>query len=375
MNEIIKPPVADLQAFANFYISKGLEPAQISYLTLYERKKELCEDLEKKELEAQSKLLTPGSTILEIEKTLIEYRGLYKSMSELRLPFTNFIKSNLIDTLMEYEKRVDPENNDTYSELNKDLINKKDEASKIAKANAAFYAEKAKYLAHIKNENIQRVSEFKQKCLHEINTMYSQWLAGKIENPEINVLQDAIRSIMIRDPVRMERLYVNDTQAAELYQTWLVSGEVFQVNQEEETALALSYVDTKFSTYKNDLELLKAKPEIITEITNAGKLEESKIQEDANTQQSVNTLVSSSTSATSFKTEYKALKEAWIVEPENTRTWAIEIMSTFLKTPELEQYVKVKEWGNLKISQMADAIGKHAQITKFPNLKYKMVKS
>lgn len=377
-NEIIKypDPAKDMNGFLTAFINVGLNNQQASYVLLCERKNAIFNTLQTKELEAQQTLiiLKPESKIEEIEETLKKYRAIFTEMAEnIRKPFSNYLRDNLIQPSMEFETRVNPENNEDYKKWNLILIEKKrQDQSRIAEL-ARKSDEKTKYLAHIKNENTNRVAEYKQKCIKEINTMYDMWIEAKIENPDINTLKQAIGEIRVRNANIMNRQYLSDQEASDSYVAWLTAGEVYQVDQTELTQEMLQLVDVKFTTYANDLTAFKNRPEVLTELKQAGVAELNKVEEQRKTTESVNNLVSTATIPTTFKSSYKPLKESFEIEMENSREFAVKVMSVFIQNPQLDKYLKVRDWKNLKIEQMCSAIAEYASDDngkKFPEFKY-----
>lgn len=364
MTELIKypDPEQDFQGFMNSFINKGLTEQQATYILICERKNALFTKLQNKELEAQDILnKLPSDKIAEIEEGLKKYRAVFAEMSDnIRSPFTSFLKVNLTEPAMAFEARVDPATNLKYKEISQKLTNLKiadqTRIAELAKKNE----EKNRYLAHIKNENTKRVSEYKQKVLTEINTMYQTWLKGEIENPDIATLKEAVKSIQVCDPAVMQRLYVNDTEAQAYYAEWLVSKEVFEINQDELYEESLKLVDEKFTTYLNDLELTKKQPEIITEIEKHNQEELNSVIDTALIETSVNNLVSTSQSVASFTPEYKKLKESYTIDFINEKSFAIKVMSAFIQNPILDTFLRVKEWKNLKIEQMLKTIADYA---------------
>lgn len=371
-NSIVKaPPVSDIEAFANYFISqKGLEPEQVSYLVVRERRRELINQLETKELETQAILLNPGTTIVEIEESLLKYRKLYTELVEnFRKPFTNFIKQNITEPLMEFEVRINPENNSEYKDLNKKLIRIKTEAAQQAAEAAKKHEEKAKFLAHIKNQLISIQADYKKAVLDEINKMYKFWIENKIENPEIDTLKLAIKEIKLREPIQMQRQFISDEEATKFYLGWLEQQEFFMINEEELLEEALLTVDHKMESYHNDYKVSIAKPEILQDIIKHNQEQVEKLVEDANTMKSVNNLVSTAQPTFNYSPSYKQLKTIYEVNVSNDRDFVLKVLSAYMSNPELDNYFRVKDLMNLRVGQIVKAIGDYA--TEFPDKKLK----
>src|ERR1700755_820864 len=112
------PSYTNLSEFANYFLAKGVTQQQISFLVLCEKKNALFKILQEKELEAQQVLLKEYGDIKHLEDALALYRSIYEEMSnKIRLPYTNYLRDNLANPAMEFEKRVDPKTNSDYIKL------------------------------------------------------------------------------------------------------------------------------------------------------------------------------------------------------------------------------------------------------------------
>lgn len=340
---------------ARGFYNMGFTPMHAAYLVVGEKKRLIMLDLEKKELELQSILLEPGTTITDKEATLARYRKGCEQIVELRKKFTLFIDEKVTDPTRIYEKRVDYKTNQAYINLANNLLNLKrqDELDKQKLNNKAM--EIQNYKAHIYNQNIQIASEYEQAVVREINTMYNSYLEGRVEKPDIESLRQTVLSFIFREPNRFTRVHVNDDEALAIIES--IPKLVFADQQKK----ALDYLDQRFSTYENDLIAVKSAPEVLEQIAEHSESIIQNIQTNTAVDQQINTLVASSTNTTvQVAPEGKAIKRKWKVIFNGTEEEHLKIIGAYIKVPECRVYLRVKNFKNLNCGQMADALGAYA---------------
>lgn len=368
------PDVTNLSEFLQYYIGIGLTNVQASYVMVAENKRLLMADLEKIELQGQKILLDAPDTIEGLTESLANYRKICEEASTKRLAFSGFVEKNIIDPTMQPEKRLDYKKNEKYKEKDKRLLElriKRDEA--IEEANA-LESEKSRYLAHIKNENSDMATEFKTHAAAYINGQIALWLKDKVENPDKKIIYDYINKMEVRKANPFQRKLINDEMAKTLIAKWDSEKQFTRANSVDLRNQAIAYADQKLSLYSQDLAQVKARPEVIQQIENHAKTEISQIIDEGATAKQVNDLVASS-SPMPVQTG-KAVVTFYEVPMQDTREWASKVSATFFAHPELDSYLKVKEWKNLKVEQMANAIAAHASAKniKFDGISYNALK-
>lgn len=369
-------------AFASIYMERGLTKPQVSFLILNEKKKITTDVLTRKQLEAQKILLdlkkqvdewniyqaalsdgnptniTPVKhpSITEVEGTLKRYRDVFSEMKDsIRMQFTNFIKDRIIVPLMEFEKQVDPSTNEVYKTLENELIKFKRKQIEESDRQVRKQQEINQYTAHINKENSARVLEYTQAWMKELSNVYSDYLRGHVENPDTSVLKSVISEFKLRPAIKYKRTLVTDTEAV------AIIAKIEMPKIELLLAEALLAVDNRFSLYSNDLAQVKLRPaETLQSLANTNNAAVCRIQAEAAVVGAVHDLVASSSELPIIALEGKSLKKTVSIVIENTQEWAVAVLSEFLANPKCFEYLKVKEWSNLKLSQMADALGKLA---------------
>lgn len=366
------PPVSNLPEFFNHFMGMGLTKPQASYVMLAEMKRELMADLEKLELEYQATLLNAEDTVGGLTDALAKARKIYDEANKKRLSFTGFIDKNVIQAVMQPEKRIDYKTNEEYKKKDARLLELRIKRDEELDAANARREEEAKYLAYIKNENTDIITQFKTLVAKFINDTIAHWLEKKVESPDFKYIETAINNTNLREAVRFTgRKLITDEDAKKLIAEWRSQNKFPTPDIAQLRTDAIEYAKKKFSLYQQDLAQVKSRPEVIEQIQNQAQAEVSQIIDAGETTKMVNDLVASSVPmptpegkkvVTFFKVNSAGLK----------REEAALIMMTFAANPVLDEYIKVKDWGNLKISQMANAIADYAtdKNVKFDGIQY-----
>lgn len=335
-----------------------LTPQQQAWINLAAQKTNILSTLNQKQLEASSILVNLKREDVKsytiIEEGLATYRKIHSDMVETRKSFTNIINDKIIGAMMEPEKNVDPSKNADYIEVyNKGFKLKKEENDKVNLANNKN-AEKGRFVAHIQNEYMRTAGLYRQWLRDEVTRIYESNLAAKIQDPKpaLEQMKAWIATTQPQAPQKFSATYLNEQ---ELY-------EVFNSEKMPDwkgiQAEAFKYMDELYENYdaalSNPEEAIKANQDE----ENLNKLQEKEKEEKT---AALNTLVSS---AETVMIQGPVIKSTLVVREINSWQWAKNVITAFyVNVANMDKYVRVKDWKNLKVGQMAAALGKYATET------------
>jgi len=333
----------ELQLFAN-----GIELTEIkqqSWILLGKGKAKLDTELQKKELELQSFLLT--GTLIE---RLTAYKKGYTDMVEFRKSYTKFLDLAK-DQCMIIEKRCDPKINASFLLTEKDELRERVAAAEEHKKTVALAEERSAFKAHVINELATQAHNYGQEMITIINKAYTTALVNKIPVSEIfndfGLTEQQIKMVQLQPIAKYARTLLSDEEAKKIY------NEIPKVNKNEILAECTFLLQEKFSMYANDLA------------NAAAIIEQEKINNDAaavkakaelEQQKATTTLISS---AEAFvMPEGKGVKELTsIVIEDEDQQWIMKIISAFIANfPTAFPKIRNKKYSSLTVAQMAAAL-------------------
>ncbi len=339
---------------------------QRGWVAVGEFKAMLEKEHQLKTLELQKLIQAPGTTIVEIETTLANYRKVHTGMVTAGQEWRGFITSKVLQPSLDTEKEYSPKSSEAYLLVEKDLTAKKVAASNAAQQTNAKNQELANYAAHVKNEFLNVVAEFKQAAIKEINQNYIDSLKGKVKHPDTDAIKAVIKEMKPRAYVLFTKHYMTDENKAEYVAVGKsIPHPDFNKIREE----LITEVDNRFASYQHDLAA-----NTVEQVEQEAKQEIEELGRDAQIETGVNQMAAQSTVA-EIQPEGKRLKKAVEVVLEGSKTWAMHVSMEFWKNALISDYVTVKQWENLSVKQMAGAVGKWASATgeMSPNLQYREV--
>lgn len=331
-------------------LSEALTTQQKGWLMLAATKKELFDTLQKGELFVQSKLkdITQQNDLPTVQAALKEAKETAAENKERRLNFTNMLQEKLIAPSMEFEKRNDA----VISEAGKHELKLRTEAWEKQQAGKAKDKEVSDYKTHIVNEYARKATSYRIALQQMISDAYKDCLTAKRPVKEIPAFLETVKKFMgeieLVKFVPFTRLLINDKEAGEIFQA------IEKYDPLPDLKNALTDLDRKFEMYAEDLKHVQKA------IEEEERQAQEKIQEEADQLEqttAINNLTSQATGT--IQEPGVRLKQSFKVKEENTEEWALNVMRCFLNNfSSAKELLRVKEWGNLKISQMADAVGK-----------------
>jgi hypothetical protein len=322
--------------------------AQRSWAAVGHWKAELSKRHELKGLKLQELLLNPGTTITEIENTLASYRRVHTEMVTDGQRFRKLIDEKVLQASLTTEKEYSPKVSDKYLTTDKALTDLKVKANDAAKSTQAKQQEKLNYAAHIKNEYLVVTNELRQAALTEINSMYINYLKGKVQQPDTQAIKNTIAAMKPRAYVKYPCQYLNDDERKEIIAT------IPRPDFPAITVSLVAEVDAKFASYAHDL-----KANTVEQVELFAQQEIQDIQDATIIDTAVNKMTAQA-QVPEIMIEGKKLKKTVEVVVEGTETWMLNVIGAFLRTPLCRAHVTTRKWENLTVAQMATALGKYA---------------
>ena len=341
------------------------EQQTAAWVALATKKNEVVASLTTSELELQQILLAADQTdYTKIDSSLAVYRKKLNELIESRKEFTSVINSKLIEPLMAFEKRADYKVNETYLKLNATALQlkKEDEAKKLQAQ--AIERERSAYTAHIVNQIAMIESTYRSDLKSCVEMIYAEMLQHKSPKPNYDNIQLSLRAVAKVSGAKMQTQHLSVDEKAAIYTA---------VKKPDYDAILAQFVETLPDYFINyDSDLSNAKQAIVNREIEA-KLRKQKEDKQLAANAAVNNLIAQ---AAVPVVDMPKIKREMVIEKENSAFWAQAIIGTFLANmPTLQSYCRVKEWANLSIGQMADAIAKHGTETgeQFKGITYKTV--
>lgn len=358
---------------------------QMGWLEIAKKRTLLFDDMTKDELAVQQELLpvdlafaegtSPDAPLEKINESWNKIKSCIASAKTIadtskgqRLEFTTMLNEGVISESMKFEKR----NIALLSDANAKELQIRSALVRRQNESQGKEDEKTQLRTHIQNEYFRIAAEYRIRLEQYIADGYASALRGKMAIDVMPAYVEQIRTWMKAEVLSefkvFSRRLVNDQEAMAIYKS------IPPYVQGNDLIMALNKLENKFSMYANDL----ANPDAALQVNAEDALQTmSTITEEAEVAASTNELMNqagSLTVATSGSATVKTKKE---VVAENTDLWAKAVIQNFVTNWNVcRQYIKIKEWSNLKIDQMAAALGKLATdqpSIKLPNLALKEI--
>lgn len=324
-----------------------------AWVQLAQSKNELTQKLANSELALQKILLDVNvNDHKAIDEALAVYRKSHTMLIESRKEFTSIIEGNIVQPLMQFEKRSDPKVNANYLDLTTISLNLRQIAAKKAHEFQALENEKNMFTNHCINEFLRIESKYIQDLNNAIDENYENHLTNNIVTPHLLVIEGSLRAVKIDAIRKFVPVIITKEQMQELFL------KVEQPKYNEILENKISQLPHIFINYESDLANAAA---AIEQRELDAKIAAKEIAHKLEAETAINTLISQ---ASTPVVETPKIKVELKIEVINSPEWAQLIMTQFIANmPTLVKYVRVKTWDNLSIGQMATAISKHASET------------
>jgi hypothetical protein len=179
------------------------QPAQINaWVQLAQNKNELTQKLANNELALQKILLECNvNDHKAIDEALAVYRKAHTNLIEERKGFTSIIEANIVQPLMQFEKRSDPKVNTLYNELSATSLSLRQQAAKQAEQFQALENEKNAFKNHCVNEFLRIESKYINDLNVEVDIQYANNLNADIKEPDLQQVEAFLRGVKL-DAIR-----------------------------------------------------------------------------------------------------------------------------------------------------------------------------
>lgn len=315
--------------------------------------------LEKSELEIQGILANHAvmTELVAIQEAIAKAKNIAETSKQQRLSFTNTIKEKIVDTAMLFEKR----NETLITAAAQSEFKLRKVASDLAQTKQNKLNEEARFKAHIQNEYSAMAVKYRNTLAARITFYYTGALQQKKMNKkELGVyLQDIkneLTQIEVPAAVKFQPILLSREEMIALAKDIPFYDPSIDLND------AIENVVPAFAMYDQDIKNAEA----AISSTNQ-QAQQNQIQQEEELQQTVATNNLMATVDNIESSDAPKIKVKRFIVEENTQAYATAVMSAFL--PIMNTFkLKVKTWGNLKISQMADALNTVEK--EFPGLRY-----
>lgn len=307
---------------------------------------------------------------IALGKALEQYRRDHKAMIETRKGFTRYLDL-AADQCMKLEREYDPKTNETYQLAAKLELNLREAAQKKVQEQNAKAQETANFNAHYKNEWYRLDMAYRTELNNIVHNAYIACLKSNTPVDRVDIAvraaQSALNSAVPPVLVKMQRVLVNDAEAAQLFAA--IPKPNFEAIHKEYSDKLIE----KFSLYANDLEA--AENVIPAEEIAFGK-EAAEAQQQAAQQIAATTIAETASVSFIAPEGLKPITETTkIVLESKSEAWVVAIAASFLANfQRCFPFVRVKDYGNLNINQMAAALDAAGVKVNNPAVTYETVK-
>lgn len=304
-----------------------------------------------------------------VQEILKEQKKNYEELKGMRLYVTGMIKDKVVEPLMEYERRVDKL---IDTAIEHEFNFRKVVESKEKEANSKLQLE-ANLRAHIKSENARVELEHTRNLMEYALKAYGKALKDKQTKAQLPHYIKSIKKFMsevaLPEFKRFESgLEFKTPEREKAFKTWAI-GILKEEGGRYDGKKSLKEVCKKFEAsfgaapaFKNFAADMKKAPEVMKRITKDIKALTIKTQEAIIVEESINKLQAESASMTYAGTsKTKVKRKMVVVDLPSDPIWAMSVIENFIKLKnDCLKYLRLNDWSNLKVSQMADALGKLA---------------
>jgi len=323
---------------------------QLSWLKMADDTYAITKSLQGKELALQGLCAKPANTYEEVDGILVTYDKEHKVLVAERLQFTKFIEDNLVKPLMAFEKRA--KEYEPYLKLKAKHLELKLELNAKAAQEKAIETEKQSYLTALKNAAIQSETAYRMEMDRVVNTWFNKLLTQGEAQPTGETIEANLK--VIKFPT-IETAYTRNLLTVE--QLFQLEKEVQPVDFLSIQAELIERAKTKFANeYQAALQNREA---AIAQNLKDQEQKASAMKREAEEKAAMNTIIGTATAHTAT-IEAPKIKRTLVPIIEDTEQWTVNVMMQFIRLREHTfNYVRVKSYPYLTVTQMATALAKH----------------
>jgi hypothetical protein len=327
-----------------------LTEQQKSWLVLADQTANIKQSLQGKELALQGLCAKPANTFEEVDGILVTYDKEHKVLMAERLNFTNFIKDNLVEPLMAFEKRA--KEYEPYVKLKAKHLQLRLEAEAKAAQEKAIETEKQSYLTALKNAAIQSETAYRMEMDKMVNNIFAQFLNEGQKRPDIDLAVEILASLKFPT---VETAYTRNLLTVE---------QLFQLEKEVQPvdfyAIQSELIERAKQKFANEYQAaLQNREAAIAQNLKDQEQKAAAMKREADEKAAMNTIIGTATAHTAT-VEAPKIKRTLVPIIEDTEQWTVNVMMQFIRLREHTfNYVRVKSYPYLTVTQMANALAKH----------------
>jgi hypothetical protein len=327
-----------------------LSEQQQSWLVLADQTANIKQSLQGKELALQGLCAKPANTYEEVDGILVTYDKEQKVLMAERLQFTNFIKDNLVEPLMAFEKRA--KEYEPYLKLKAKHLQLRLEAEAKAEQEKAIEAEKQSYLTALKNAAIQSETAYRMEMDRVVNNIFAQFLNEGQKTPDIDLAVEILASLKFPT---IELAYTRNLLTVE---------QLFQLEKEvpivDFYSIQSELIERAKAKFANEYQAaLQNREAAIAQNLKDQEQKAAAMKREAEEKAAMNTIIGTATAHTAT-VEAPKIKRTLVPIIEDTEQWTVNVMMQFIRLRDHTfNYVRVKSYPYLTVNQMANALAKH----------------
>jgi hypothetical protein len=331
-------------------ITTQLTEQQQSWLVLADQTANIKQTLQGKELALQGLCAKPANTYEEVDGILVTYDKEHKVLVAERLNFTNFIKDNLVEPLMAFEKRA--KEYEPYVKLKAKHLQLRLEAEAKAAQEKAIETEKQSYLTALKNAAIQSETAYRMEMDRVVNVWFNKLLAHGSALPNDQTIEDNLK--VIKFPT-FQNSYARKHLTVE--QCFELNKQVPEVNFQ---AIQTELIERAKQKFANEYHsAIYNREAAIAQNLKDQEQKAAAMKREAEEKSAMNTIIGTATAHTAT-IEAPKIKRTLVPIIEDTEQWTVNVMMQFIRLREHTfNYVRVKSYPYLTVTQMANALAKH----------------
>jgi hypothetical protein len=327
-----------------------LTEQQKSWLVLADQTANIKQSLQGKELALQGLCAKPANTFEEVDGILVTYDKKRKVLMAERLQFTKFIEDNLVKPLMAFEKRA--ETYEPYLKLKAKHLELKLELNAKAEQEKAIKAEKENYLTALKNAAIQSETYYRMEMDRVVNVWFNKLLNQGDAQPTNETIEANLKAVKFPT---FQNSYARKHLTVE---------QLFQLEKEVQPvdflAIQAELIEKAKAKFANEYQsALQNREAAIAQNLKDQEQKAAAMKREAEEKAAMNTIIGTATAHTAT-IEAPKIKRTLVPIIEDTEQWTVNVMMQFIRLREHTfNYVRVKSYPYLTVTQMANALAKH----------------
>lgn len=341
---------------------------QFSWLQLGDAKTKVKTVLDNKFLEAQATIVKYDTMeIKALQEAIAKYKKQAKELIDIRKGYTKYM-DNITDQMMSVEKEA--ADWDVLKKAEARYLKLREDAEKITSEVSAKTAELNKYKIHVANQYIRLETQYKSELEKKIADEYIKAISEELTEDGLKdktiILENSLYNVKVIEPIKFSSTIPEGYKLLNtVEELGAAAGTIVKPDFKNIVSQYVLKMKEKFNMYWSDRANADAAK---TFIKDQAQEAENKLRVTEENTKAVNQLVNSSSSSLTFS-DIKPVSRKRVIVIKNDFAFAHKIISEFmLRIDSCKPRLKVKDWSNLKVSQMAAAL--QEEVSEIPGIEY-----